>query len=81
MLCILWQMCDITGLIFIAANGQILKNNRTIWSHWQQATTTTKKKRCPIIITASGFTKDAKHTHTKPTSPNLNDQIILGSVL
>ena len=28
----LWQFCDIIGLIFIAANGQILKNNLTIWS-------------------------------------------------
>ena len=25
--------CDITGLIFIVANGQILKHNLTIWSH------------------------------------------------
>ena len=30
----LWQICDIIGLIFIAANGQILKNNPTIWLHW-----------------------------------------------
>ena len=29
----LWQICDIIGLIFIIANGQILKNNLTIWSH------------------------------------------------
>ena len=34
MLSILWQIWDIIGLIFIAANGQILKNNLTIWSHW-----------------------------------------------
>ena len=27
------------GLIFIVANGQILKNNLTIWSNWQQSTT------------------------------------------
>jgi len=29
-----WHICDILGLIFIVANGQILKNNLTIWSHW-----------------------------------------------
>ena len=33
MLSILWQIWDIIGIIFIAANGQILKNNLTIWSH------------------------------------------------
>ena len=27
------KICDIIGLIFSVANGQILKNNRTIWSH------------------------------------------------
>ena len=30
-----WQICDNIGLIFIVANGQILKNNLTIWSHCQ----------------------------------------------
>ena len=30
---LLWQICDIIGLILIAANGQILKSNLTIWSH------------------------------------------------
>ena len=34
MLSILWQICDMIGLIFIDVNGQILKNNLTIWSHW-----------------------------------------------
>ena len=33
MLSLLWQICDIIGLIFIFANGQILKNNISIWSH------------------------------------------------
>ena len=28
----LWQICDVIGLILIVANGQILKNNLTIWS-------------------------------------------------
>ena len=32
----LWQIYDIFGLIFIGANGQILKNNLTIWSHCDQ---------------------------------------------
>ena len=30
---ILWQICDIIGLILIVTNGQILKNNLTTWSH------------------------------------------------
>ena len=33
LLSLLWQICYIIGLIFIAANGQILKSNLTIWSH------------------------------------------------
>ena len=37
MLSLLWQIYDIIGLIFIVANGQILKNNLTIWSHWSEA--------------------------------------------
>ena len=36
MLSLLWQICDIIGLIFIVTNGQILKNNLTIWSHWSK---------------------------------------------
>ena len=36
MLSILCQICDIIGLIFIVSNGQILKNNLTILSHWCQ---------------------------------------------
>ena len=36
MLSTLWQICDIIGLIFIASNGQTLKNNLTIWSHWME---------------------------------------------
>ena len=34
MLILHWQIPDIIGLIFIAGNGQILKNNVTIWSHY-----------------------------------------------
>ena len=30
---LLWQICYNTGLIFIVANGPILKHNLTIWSH------------------------------------------------
>ena len=36
MLSLLWQICDIIGLVFIVANGQILKNNLAIGSHWVQ---------------------------------------------
>ena len=36
MLSILWQICYSIGLIFIATNGQILKNNLTILSYWCQ---------------------------------------------
>ena len=48
---LIWAKCwayvgkrfDIIGLIFINANGQILKNNLTVWSHWLQLTELTKK--------------------------------------
>ena len=33
LLSLLWKIYDIFGLIFIAANGQILKNDLTIWPH------------------------------------------------
>ena len=33
MLILFWRICYIIGLIFIVENGQILKNNLTIWSH------------------------------------------------
>ena len=33
MLSLLWQIFDIIGIIFTVANGQILKNTITIWSH------------------------------------------------
>ena len=36
MLTLLWQICDIIRLIFIVANGQKLKNNLSIWSHWSR---------------------------------------------
>ena len=31
---LLWQIYYITGQIFVAANGLILKHNLIIWSHW-----------------------------------------------
>ena len=36
-LSILRQVYDIIGLIFLVANGQLLRNNLTIWSHCLQA--------------------------------------------
>ena len=33
MMGLLWQIWNILWIIFIVANGQILKNNLTIWSH------------------------------------------------
>ena len=36
MLSPLWQIGNVFGLIFITANGQILKNIISIWSHWLQ---------------------------------------------
>ena len=33
MLSLLWQICNCVGLIFIVGNGQILKDNLTVWSH------------------------------------------------
>ena len=29
-----WLVFNSIGLIFIVANGQIFKNNQTIWPHW-----------------------------------------------
>ena len=34
---LLWKICDIIGLIFSVAYGQILKNHLTIRSHWRQS--------------------------------------------
>ena len=42
MLSLLWQICYIIGLIFIVANGQILKNILTIWSHCYDVTSVGK---------------------------------------
>ena len=33
-----WWICYIIWIIFIVANGQILKNNQTIWSHFAACT-------------------------------------------
>ena len=38
MLGLLWQICYTIGLNFIVVNGQILKNNLTIWLHWMSKT-------------------------------------------
>ena len=38
-----WQNCVKIGLIFIVANGQLLKNYLTIWSHWCSLVKTTCK--------------------------------------
>ena len=37
MLSLLWKTWNIIGLIFIVANGKILNNNLTIWSHLLEA--------------------------------------------
>ena len=42
----------IVGLIFIIANGQILKNNVTIWSHWLEQTNCTEMVRFPTTYLA-----------------------------
>ena len=38
---LLWQICCITGLIFIVAYGQILKHYLTICSHWVRCSSRT----------------------------------------
>ena len=43
MLSLLWQICDIIGLIFILATGQILKNNQTILSHCKRVSTAPRR--------------------------------------
>ena len=57
MLSLLLQICDIIGLVFIAANGQILKNNLTIWSHCHLPTWLTDvfapDKRFPVHESSS----------------------------
>ena len=49
-LSLLFQICDIVGLIFSVANGQILKNNLTIWSHLNELSW--KKEK--LVSTHSG---------------------------
>ena len=44
----LWQICDIIWLIFSVTNGQILKNNLTIWSHWLYHTLTAHHRAMTI---------------------------------
>ena len=55
MLSILLQICDIIVLIFITANGQILKNNLSIWSHCSAVTffPAISKKWCSVVNYAS----------------------------
>ena len=50
MLSRLLQICDIIGLIFSVANGQILKNNLTIWSHWTLSTTRSRTSTNYFLI-------------------------------
>ena len=50
MLSLLLQICDIIGLIFSVANGQILKNNLTIWSHWTLSTTRSRTSTNYFLI-------------------------------
>ena len=40
------QICDIIGLISIAANGQILKNNLTIWPYLCEVTNFCRLSGC-----------------------------------
>ena len=47
MLSLLYQICDIIGLIFFVANGQILKNNLTIWSHCARCFSSVNISSCP----------------------------------
>ena len=52
MLNLLGQIFDIIGPIFIFANGQILTNNITIWSHWLGL----KVSTVPTIVTGLNIT-------------------------
>ena len=47
--CILWQIWDIIGLNIITTNGQILKNNVTIWSHCSSRLHPCKSPFGPIV--------------------------------
>ena len=44
------QIFGIIGLIFIIANGQILKNNLSIWPHWFRVTPSTSFSCCQPTI-------------------------------
>ena len=59
MLRLLWQICNFIGLIFILANGQILKNNLTIWSHCKRLFRAflhlKENEREPKVLTSKTF--------------------------
>ena len=55
MLSLLWQICDVIGLVFIVANGQIFINNLTIWSHCSQMTAVREIKVCKAELTFISF--------------------------
>ena len=67
MLSLLWQICDILGLIFNFANGQILKNNLTIWSHCSWYAWRNKRR---VRIGIKGLTDKDEEDSSKKTKTN-----------
>ena len=53
MISLLWQIWYIIGIIFIVANGQILKNDLTIWSHWTMNPIATRIQTDPKKLASS----------------------------
>ena len=55
MLCQLRQIYYIIGQILIVANGQLLKNSVTIWSHWNGATFVYLVRRTRVPLNGNAF--------------------------
>jgi len=63
MLSLLWQICDIIGLIYIVANSLFLKNDVTIWSHCFSHATTGDVGKSYTLSTNNIFAALCKHVH------------------
>ena len=67
MLSPIWQICDIIRLIFIFANGQILNNDLTIWSHCRHGST----KISQLIFNIQEVAKSSWSVRTPHIKPKM----------
>ena len=58
----IWHIRDIFGPIFIVANGQTLKNNLTIWSHWAFLRSTLKEANHWTMSSQRNYERGIKRT-------------------